>query len=86
MLSVLGTATTWLSRKLKRRNYPKCWKRDKFEKKNYKEYTGLKFQMFEESKDGTLSFCCESDKTYNPIVTEVVKKIGSYYSSNTSFS
>lgn len=42
--------------------------------------------MFEESKDGTLSFCCESDKAYNPIVTEVVKKIGSYYSSNTSFS
>lgn len=85
MLSILVTTTAGLSRKLKRKNDPKWWKSDKSEKKKiYKKYTGFKFQILEESEEDILIFYCESDKAYDPTVTEVVKKIRPYCSSHTS--
>lgn len=72
MLLILVTTTAWLSGKLKRRNDPKWWKINKFGKKKI-----TKSIQGSSSKLLTLIFCCESDKAYDPTVTEVVKKLDS---------
>lgn len=63
----------------------KWWKSDTFEKKIiHTKYAGPSFSILEKPKEGTLIFCCESDKAYYVTVTEVVRKIRSRCPNDTS--